>query len=138
MLEQERYGVVDGAGLDRVVVVEDEREIFGYRGDFVDERRKNRLDGRRLGRMEGLEGILSDAGPQATKSGYQVRQKTPEVVIPLVQRDPCNRQPALEAPLPEQRGLAEARGRRYKSQFALSSLVQPLDKARACYEVGLD
>jgi hypothetical protein len=138
VLEQESNGVVDGSGLDRVVVVEDEREVFVYRGDLVDERRQNRLDGWQLGRMEGLEEILPDADPKALQSGYQVRQKAPEVVISVVQRDPRYRQLALEAPLAEQRGLAEPRWCRYKRQFAFGSLVQLLDKAWARYKVGLD
>ena len=128
----------DGSGLDYVVVVEDEGEVLGYRGYVVDERRQDRLDGRRLGQMERLQDILCGVGPQAAQGCHQVSQKAPKVVISVVQRDPRYRHLALEAPFAEQRGLTETRRCRYKRQFSFGSLVQSLGQTSACYKVGLD
>jgi hypothetical protein len=59
---------VDVLGVDEVVIVEDEVEPAGDGGHLVDERRRQRLDTRRLGRAErGEDGfpepLLSRAPP---------------------------------------------------------------------------
>ena len=61
----------------------------------------------------------------------EVGQKACGVVIPFVQRQPGGRPRAAGDPCADQRGFAKAGGGRDEGQFAVQTLVQPLDQAGA-------
>ena len=61
----------------------------------------------------------------------QVGQKARGITIPLVQREPGDRLPALSDPVSHQRGFAEAGGSRNQAEFAVQPCVQPFGEAGA-------
>jgi len=129
---------VDGSFLYHVVVVEDEREVVRERGDLVDQHRQDRLGGGRVGRVERGQNFLPNPFPQPLQGGYEVGQKTGGMVVPFVQRNPGDRQLALQAPFAEHGGLAETGRRRDEGQLALYPLVQLLGQAPTYHQVGAE
>ena len=133
MLEQKGEGVVDGFGVDEVVVIEHQDEAVRDGGDLIEQGRQNRLDGGRLRGLERGRRPRPDVGRDGLQRRDEVRQKAGRVIIRFVQRQPDRRPAATGGPLTDQRRLAEAGGSGDKGQFVArrQPLVQSLDQARA-------
>ena len=81
--------------------------------------------------MEHTQHPFSNIRRDRLQSSDEVNQKACGVVIPFVQRQPGDRSLATGDPFADQRGFTEAGGGRDEGQFAVQTLVQPLDQAGA-------
>ena len=138
MLEQEGELLIDLGGVDRVVVVEHEKDIPSDAVDVVDQVGEDRLGRRRLGRLEGGHRVGPAARLGAVQSGGKVEKELEGVVVCLVEGEPGDVKlrilpRALVDPSAEQRGLPESGRGSDEGQLATrrEALVQPLDQAGA-------
>src|SRR2546429_7053612 len=69
------------------------------------------------------------------QSSHEVLQKECGVVLPFAQRQPGHLPVATSHPCADQRGFAKASGGSDEGQFAVQTLVQPLEQARAADNV---
>ena len=136
MIEQKRQGVVDRAGIDNVVVVEDEDEIVLDGGHLVEQGRQKRLGRRWLGRLEHPQNPFTNLRHNGLQSEDEVSQKASGVVIPLLQRKPGGLPLGACEPLAYERGFAEACWGADQRQPAVQTLVEMVDQARSEYYSG--
>src|SRR3972149_1513065 len=131
MLEQKGEGIVNRFGINNMVVVKDEDEIVRDGGDFIEQGRQNRFGWRwlRLRSVEHTQHPFSNIRRNRLQSSDEISQKACGVVIPFVQRQPGGRSLATGDPFADQRGFTKAGGGRGEGQFAVQTLVQPLDQA---------
>ena len=134
VLQKKGEGIVDRPGVDGVIIVEHEDEIFRHGADFIQERRQNRFDGSLLGRLEHRQHFCTDTRLHRLQSGNEIHQEAWKVAIPFVQRQPCRRSPAGGDPFARQGGFPESGRRGDERQFPVQALVQPLDQGGAEYE----
>jgi hypothetical protein len=123
VLEQEGEGIVNGSGIDEVVVVEDDNEIVRDGVNFVEQGCQDSFGRRWLGGLERAQHPFSDIRRDRPQGGDEVSQKARGVVIPFVQRQPGGRPTATGEPFTEERGFAEAGGGGDEGQLAVQILV---------------
>ena len=139
MVEKEDDSIVDGLGLENVVVVEDESEVVLNRIDFIDQCRQDRLDRWRLRRTQHGQSALANTRPHGLQCGDEVGPEESGVIVALIKRDPCCGPFAGRGrcqPFGQQRSLAETRWRGYESQLALGPLAEAFDQSRVRYQTG--
>ena len=88
MLQQERDDSMHAFRVDEVVIVEDEIQPARKSGHLVDERSRQRLDPRRLGRAQRGQNAFPGLLFEDPQRGNEVRQEADRVVVALVQREP--------------------------------------------------
>src|SRR4051794_4691106 len=135
MLEQESDGSVNRFGVDNVVVVDNKDEILAGGSDFIEQSYENGFRWRWLRGLEYTQQRFGDTGRDRTHSSDEVAQKACGVVIPFVQRQPGHLPLGTSGPGADQCCLTETGGRRDEGQFALQTLVYPLDQtvAQDCF-----
>ncbi len=133
MVDEERDQVVDLAVVDRVVVVEHERDLVGHVIEFVEQDRRHGLQCvsvlcRRFGGWERDE---------PSECCDEVAAEACGIAVAWVERQPRRRQarplPALE-PLGEQRCLAEAGWCRDDGQHRALRVHEPIREPAARYQ----
>ncbi|MEZ5298441.1 MAG: hypothetical protein R2697_19860 [Ilumatobacteraceae bacterium] len=114
LLDEDGDGVVDGGDTDRVVVVEEHRDVVPGVRHVVDD---GGHDGRqRLARLEQVGRLVADPGVR--QCGDQVGGESDGVVVVRIEREPgaCSVGGGrARAPLAEQGGLPEAGGCRHRA-----------------------
>ena len=148
VVEQKGEGLVNRCGINQVVVVQDEDKIVRDGGDFIEQGRQQRFGGRRLRGLKRPQHPCAKirrnpfgfAQGKRLQSRDEVSQKAGGVAIPFVQRQPGGRSYRAPAgrgePFADQRGFAKAGRGRDQRQFAVQTLVQPLDQAGAGDNLG--
>src|SRR5579884_494967 len=136
MLDEKGEGLVNRFGIKHVVVVKDEDELVFDGGQVIEQGRQNRFGWRWLRRLEESQDPFSNRRRKRLKSRDEVRQKAGGVVLPFVQRQPGCRSSATGKPFANERGFPKAGRSRDKGQFAVQSLVEPLEQAGAADHVG--
>ena len=132
MLEQKGHRRVHRLGVDQVVVVQDQDLALTRSGrQLVDQRRHQRLERRRRRRSEQRGNLLGESRPCPVQRRGGVAPEPGRVVVAGVQRQPCDRPPAVVGPVGQQRGLAEPGRGTDQDQAARQALVQPLHEAWA-------
>ena len=131
MLEQKGDGMVNRFGINQVVVVEDEDEIIGNGCDFIEQGCQNHFGWRRLRGLEHRQQPCAHIRLNRLHGSDEVRQEACGVVIPFVQRQPGRLSLAVSDPCADERALAKAGSRRDERQFALHTIVEPLDEPGA-------
>ena len=87
MIDKEGQRLVDRRGLDHVIIVEDEHRI-AQRGEIVQQRRQQHIGRRRLRSVQRAQRRRSNRGRDGLQGRDEIRQKTREIVIIFVQREP--------------------------------------------------
>src|SRR5256714_14572042 len=126
--------MVNRFGIKNVIVVKDEDERVFYGSNVIEQGRQNRYGWRWLRRLERTQHAFSNSRRNRLQSSDEVRQKACGVVLPFVQRQPGGTGPrSLDSldPFTDQRGFPKASGGSDEGQFAVQTLVQPLDQAGA-------
>src|SRR5918994_2751700 len=134
MLEQESDDPVDGFGVDRMVVVENEGKLSGQGSELVDKGGRYSLDARWLRRTQRGENALANPPLDEPKCGHQIGEEAGGVIVSLVQREPGDGRLAarpLPQPLDEQGSLAEARRGGDQRQLASHLSLEPCGQPRA-------
>src|SRR2546423_13816201 len=124
--------MVNRFGIKNVIVVKDEDERVFYGSNVIEQGRQNRYGWRWLRRLERTQHAFSNSRRNRLQSSDEVRQKACGVVIPFVQRQPGGTGPrSLDSldPFTDQRGFPKAGGGSDEGQFAVQTLVQPLEQA---------
>jgi hypothetical protein len=136
VLEEEGELVIDLGRVDRVVVVEHEKDIPCRAVDFVDQVGKDRLGRRRLGRVECGHRVGPTARLDSMQRGREVEEEAGGVAVSLIEGEPGDAQlrilpRALVDPRAEQRGLPEAGrgGDEGERSSLLLAFAQTLDQA---------
>jgi hypothetical protein len=97
VLDQERERLVHLLRSDHVVVIEDQQQLL--RGQFVDQRRDQGLERRWRGRAEQRSDTFADSRTVRVERGHDMTPEPGRVVVPRVQRQPCDRVPAALGPV---------------------------------------
>ena len=112
MLQQKGDGLVNRLVVNEMVVVQNEEERGGERGDFIEQGRQYHFGGRWLRGLEHRQHRCPDMRGDRLRSRDEVSQEAREVVILFIQRQPGGRSSATSNPFADQRRFAEAsRGR---------------------------
>ncbi|HEV2655218.1 MAG TPA: hypothetical protein VGT82_09665 [Ktedonobacteraceae bacterium] len=85
--------------------------------------------------MEHTQHPFSNGRRNRLQSGDEVRQKECRVALPFVQRQPGHLPVATSHPFADQCGFAEAGRGSDEGQFAVQTLIQPLEQTRAADHV---
>ena len=88
VLQQEGHPVLDLARLDDVVVVEHQHDVVRDGVEVVEQGGEDRLDRRRLGRLQERERVVADPGRGRLERGDDVRPEHRRIVVALVERQP--------------------------------------------------
>jgi len=83
-LQQESHPVVDGPGLDEVVVVEHDHDIVGDDAEVIEHGSEDRFD-RRLGRLQERQRVVPNRWLYRPQRRNQVRAEQHRIVVALVQ-----------------------------------------------------
>ena len=105
--------------------------MVGNGGNLIEQSCQNRFGWRWLRGVEQTQHPCSNGRRNRLQRSDEVRQKACGVVIPYVQRQPGCRSLATSHPCAEQRGFPKTGGGSDESQFAVQTLVQPLEQAGA-------
>ena len=131
--------MVNRFGIKYVVVVKDEGKMVRDGGDFIQQGRQNRFGWRWLRGLQQTQHTFANmrrnrfdsAQDKRLQSRDEVSQKACRILIPFVQRQPSGRSLGTRDPNACQRRFTKAGGGRDEGQFAVQTLVQPLDQAGA-------
>ena len=85
MIDQEADGAVDGLGIDCVVVIEDEGKPVLNCTDFVNQGPQQRLNRRRLTRMQQCNGVLANPGLHRLQCRDEVGPEKRGVIVALIE-----------------------------------------------------
>ena len=137
VVEQVRQRL-DGRSVgDPVPVVDDDADACAALVDLVDQRRKRVAPGVVAAFLECLPQIRGQRGPHAAHRLDQVRKEPHQVVVIVVDGQPCDCDALLDedlAPLRGQRGLTEPRGPVDHEQPPTTTGAQSVDQASAPHQ----
>jgi hypothetical protein len=137
MLEQERHPVLQLAGIDQVVIVEHQHDVLGDGVELVEQRREDRVAGRRLRRLQERQRPGARLWEHHLQRGDQVGPEACGLVVGLIEREPRRRVRRVRGgrqPRGEHCRLAKAGRRRDQRQPRRGPLVQALGQSRAWHQ----
>jgi hypothetical protein len=132
VVEQEGQPFVDLSRVDGVVVVQHQHDIAREGTEFVEQRGEDRVDRRRLRRLEERERPRVDPGHGSPQRGDQVGPEGCRLIVALVEREPGHRLSIgrrICQPLGQQRRLAAARRRGDERQRPCGPVIQAFAQA---------
>ncbi len=131
MLDQKGQCIVDRLGVNDMIVIKDEDEIFRGGCDLIDQGCQKRLGRWRPGKyLERTHHPFPDIRHNRPQSRDEASQKARGVAIPLVQRQPGGRRPHTATHSPSSVVLPNPAGGNER-QAAMQTLVQTLGQAGA-------
>jgi len=127
-LNEEDESLVYLLRVNEVVIVQDKDHIERERGDVVQQRGQQAVEGRRLGRLQRREDAGAEAGDNRLQGGDEIGEKARGVAVRFLQRQPGDAQLWLAVvesghPGSNEHGLAGTGGRRDEGEFAGEALV---------------
>src|SRR3954469_20794679 len=90
VFDEKGEGLINGLGIDRVVVVQDEDERVREGGDVIEQGRQDRVDGRWLRRLQHTHYTLSNRRRNGLQRSDEVQEKAGGIAVPVIQRQPGN------------------------------------------------